>query len=95
MMKILSTKEPREVAIFGGVRIRTKPEFFVRNFKQIVQFKKHEAVLQIGKLSDPPQESDVMALTLDPKDIKAIKKCEIGKCDITLSVQMRFRSSEI
>lgn len=84
-MKILPTQEQREVAIFGGVRMRTTPEFFIRNFKQIVQFKKHQAVLQIGKFSDPPQEADVMSLSLDPKDVKAIKECKIGKCEIKLS----------
>jgi hypothetical protein len=42
-------------------------------------------VLAIGLFSDPPTPADVAGLTLDPKDIEDLKKCQPGKCDIKLS----------
>lgn len=83
--KILDVKEKREVAAFGIVRVQTPRPFFVERFRDIEQFKRSAAVLQIGRFSDPPRSEDVRDLIIDPVDIDSMRTCRVGDCDVRLS----------
>lgn len=90
---VLRTKEKREIAALGIVRVEASAELFIHGFRDIVDFKKSSSVLQIGKFSNPPRLEDLNGLTLDPCCLDAIKNCETGKCDMQMSGEMmeRFR----
>ena len=91
--RILRTKEKKEIAALGLVRVNASRDLFVEIFRDIVNFKKSPAVLQIGKFSKVPRLEDLNGLTLDPCCLKAIKNCETGKCGMKMSAKMeeRFR----
>jgi len=60
------------------------PEFYASKFQDIVNFKKSDNVLEIGKFSNPPKIEDLSNLSLDPADIEAIRFCHINKCDLKM-----------
>jgi hypothetical protein len=83
--KLLEVENDTETRILGVVKIRGNPEDYIARQRDVVNFEKGTGVLQIGLFSDPPTPTDVAGLTLDPKDVEDLKKCQPGKCDIKLS----------
>jgi hypothetical protein len=83
--RLPKTAETREVAAFAIMRLDVPGDFFVEKVRDIVNFKKSENVLQIGKFSDPPRREDLAGLTLDEVDIEAAKKCRVKSCDLKMS----------
>jgi len=93
IVKLPKTSETREVAAFAIARVDVTREFFVERIRDIVNFKRSEHVLQIGKFSSPPRLEDLAGLTLDQVDIDAIKACRVKDCDFKMSAKFmeRFR----
>ena len=77
IVKLPKTAETREVAAFAIMRLDVHADFFVERVRDIVNFKKSENVLQIGKFSNPPRLEDLAELTLDQVDIDAIEDCRV------------------
>lgn len=82
--KILK-REKHEVAAVGVVRLNVPQDFFVVRFRDIERHKKGEAVLQVRKMSDVPQAEDFADLTLLPQEIRDLKTCRAGQCQLKLS----------
>ena len=74
---------PGEVAAVGAVRIRAGKERFAAAYRDIVHFKRNPGVLEIGRFSNPPELSDLDALTITKDDFD-LRHCRIGDCDIRL-----------
>ena len=93
IVRLPETPEAREVAAFAIARLDVTREFFVQRVRDIVNFKKSEHVLQIGKFSSPPRLEDLSGLTLDQVDIDGIKACRMKDCDFKMSAKFidRFR----
>jgi hypothetical protein len=85
--RTLDTNHAREVATLGIVRIATTSEKYVERLTDIATFKRTEDVLQIGTFSDPPQISDVAALTLDLGDARRLEVCRVDDCDVQISAE--------
>jgi hypothetical protein len=83
--RTLPVNDPREVETLGVVRMKVTPEFYVERLADIAQFKRDDAVLQIGVFHNPPTLQDVGALTLDDADIRSLRACRIGDCGLQLS----------
>ena len=92
--RTLDVSHPREVATLGIVRMGVTPEFYIERLKDIVTFKRDDAVLQIGAFSTPPRLEDVAKLTLEEADVRRLKTCRAGNCDVKLSAGAieRFRA---
>jgi len=84
-VRALDTTDGREIAIAGAVRVPISPAEYVRQLRDIVAFKRHEAVQQIGTFSAPPRTSDMAGLTLDADHLGDLRKCEVNDCDVQLS----------
>ena len=84
----------REVATLGVIEIGSPPTFYVDQLRNIVEFKRHEAVLQIGTFSTPARIEDVASLTLERGDVEALRGCRPRDCDVQLSGEAidRFRN---
>jgi len=89
--KSLDTDVKRELAFIGATRVEATASSLVAQFRDIENFKKAEAVLKVKKLSIPPVREDFNGLKLESDDIKALKKCKPGKCDLKLSADMITR----
>ncbi len=85
--RTLTAHEPREVATLGIVRIPATPDFYVERLTDIVNFKRDEAVVQIGAFSNPPQLSDVAALTLEAWDVDKLRECRVNDCGVQLPAE--------
>ena len=89
--KPLDTNVKTELAVFGVVRVNAPASLLIETFRDIETFKKGEDVLKVTKLSNPPVREDFNGLTLEADDIKALKKCKPGKCDLKISAEMLKR----
>jgi hypothetical protein len=84
-VRALDTVDDREIAIAGAVRVAVSPEQYVAALKDIVEFKRHEAVRQIGTFGSPPQVGDIAGLTLDDDHLDDLRECRLHDCDLQLS----------
>ena len=82
--RTLHATNSREVATLGVVRMKITPEYYVSQIEDIATFKKSDQVLQVGRFSSPPVRSDVAAMTVEDADIRALRSCRPGDCDIRL-----------
>lgn len=93
--KILSSPTPDEVYVFGSVYVNSTPERYIQFASDIDALRKVPSYLAIQKFSDPPKLSDLDGFTLDEQDIKELKNCEPGHCEIQLPTEAMdaFRQS--
>jgi hypothetical protein len=84
VVKLLPTPQPKEVAVAGVTRIAvTKEQFFAR-YRDIVRFKQHEAVKQLGRFSQPPDADDLARLEFSPDMLDDLRTCRPGDCKVKL-----------
>jgi hypothetical protein len=84
LAKVLESRTPDEVFVFGSVYVQSTPEKYLKFAADIDALRKLPSYLAIRNFSDPPQLSDLDGFTLDAEDIKQLKDCEPGKCDLQL-----------
>jgi hypothetical protein len=82
--KVLETGVQTEVAVFGVVWMNARIQDFVQWQNDIERFEHGDAVLAIQKISDPPKLADFESLALPAKDLNAIPKCRVGKCEVKI-----------
>jgi hypothetical protein len=82
--RILDSRTPDEVFVFGAVHVQSTPEDYLRLASDVDSLRKLPNYLEIQKFSDPPQLSDLDGLTLEEQDIRELKKCKPGNCEVQL-----------
>ena len=82
--KVIESRTPDEVFVFGSVYVQSTPEKYLKLASDIDELRKLPSYLAIRKFSDPPQLSDLDGFTLEADDIKQLKDCKAGKCDVQL-----------
>lgn len=82
--KILESRTPDEVFVFGAVYVKAAPESYLKLASDIDALRKLPNYLAIQKFSEPPQLSDLEGFTLEPEDIKQLKDCRPGRCEVQL-----------
>src|SRR5262249_33178058 len=85
--KVLSTKTPDEVAVFGAVYINSSPEEYLKAAQNLDALRKSPNYLALRKFSSPPQPSDLEGFVLDEDDIKDLKNCKPGSCELQLPAE--------
>src|SRR5262245_1734209 len=86
--KIIDSPTPDEVFVFGSVYIDSTPESYLKFAADIDQLRKLPGYLAIRKFSDPPRLSDLDGFTLDEADVKELKDCKAGHCEIQLPAEL-------
>jgi hypothetical protein len=82
--KVVESPTPDEVFVFGSVYVQSTPEKYLKLASDIDALRKLPSYLAIRKFSDPPQLSDLEGFTLEADDIKQLKNCKPGECDVQL-----------
>jgi hypothetical protein len=82
--KNLHSRMADEIFVFGAVYINATPESYLHFAQDFNRLRSVPGFLAIGEFSEPPQLSDLKALTLDSEDIKELKDCKPGDCKIQL-----------
>ncbi len=85
VVKLLKTKLRREIAVLGIVKMNVPKEYFVENYHDSDIFIETLNAVEKGRFSNLPALKDVQDLTLDEGDVKAIKECKPGDCNIKMS----------
>src|SRR5499427_10340956 len=85
--KIIESRTPDEVFVFGSVYVHSTPEKYLKLASDIDALRKLPSFLAIRKFSDPPQLSDLDGFTLEGEDVKQLKNCKPGHCEIQLPAE--------
>lgn len=87
LAKILESRTPDEVFVFGSVYVKSTPENYLKFASDIDALRKVPSYLAIQKFSDPPQLSDLDGFALTEEDVKQLKECKPGHCEIQLPAE--------
>ena len=83
--KLLDADQSKEIAVFGAVWVPSAtPEQYGRRVADIESFERGGPFIVTKKLSDPPVAADFSSLVLPDDDIKALRDCKAGDCDVKL-----------
>jgi hypothetical protein len=82
--KILESRIPDEVFVFGSVYIASTPERYLKFASDIGALRKLPSYLAIREFSNPPTLSDLDGFVLDEEDFKELKDCKPGHCEVQL-----------
>ena len=95
MAKVLDTPTPDQVFVFGAVYINSTPERYLKMASDIDALRRLPNYLALRKFSDPPQLADLADFTLDDEEIKELKHCKSGHCEVQLpnEAMAEFQSS--
>jgi len=85
--KIIESRTPDEVFVFGSVYIKATPEQYLKLALDLDSLRKLPSYLAIRKFSNPPVLSDLDGFTLDEEDVKQLKDCRPGRCEIQLPAE--------
>ena len=83
-----------EVAVVGLVRVDVPPDFFIERFRDIATFKKSRRVSEVARFGVPPRVEDLEGLTVPEEDLRDLRSCRVGDCDVQLPASTidRFRT---
>jgi hypothetical protein len=84
VVKALSWGKSSEIYIFGAVYINGSPTKYLALARDLKRLAGTPGYLGIGELTEKATASDVAALSLDNDDIKSLKSCKEGDCDVQL-----------
>jgi hypothetical protein len=82
--RVLSWGGPSEVYVFGAVYIDGAASTYLKLARNVNRLAGTQGYLAIGELPAAPTSADLSGLTLDPDDVKALKACREGDCDVQL-----------
>lgn len=85
--KILDSPTADQVFVFGSVHINSTPERYLKFASDIDVLRRLPSYLAITKFSDPPQLSDLSGFILDEEDLKQLKDCKPGHCEVQLPTE--------
>jgi hypothetical protein len=82
--KTLASRTPAEIFVAGVIYIKATPESYVKFANDFDRLRKIPEYLAIERFSTPPQLSDLKGFALDSDDIKGLKNCKPGNCQVQL-----------
>ena len=84
---------PSEVYVFGAVHIAGSPEAYLEAARDVARLSGTPGYQGIGEIRDNATVANLGALAFDPDDVKALKNCREGSCDVQLPTSgiQRFR----
>jgi hypothetical protein len=85
VVKMLPSKTSAEVFIFGAVHVNAAPENYLKFAFDMSRLRSLPSYLAVRRFSNPPTLSDLEGFTLEPNDIKNLRNCRPGNCDVQLS----------
>jgi hypothetical protein len=85
--KVLKSRTPAEIFVFGAVYIKATPQSYVKLDGDFDRLRKLPEFLAIGKFSDPAKQTDLEGFKFDSDDIKSLRECKPGKCDVQMPAE--------
>ena len=85
--KVIESRTPDEVFVFGSVYVEASPEKYLELASDVDALRKLPGYLAIQTFSDPPQLSDLEGFALERQDIDELKNCRVGHCEVQLPTE--------
>jgi hypothetical protein len=85
--KVIESRTPEEVFVFGSVYVEASPESYLKLASDVDGLRKLPGYLAIQSFSDPPQLSDLEGFALERQDIDELKNCKVGHCEVQLPTE--------
>lgn len=85
--KVLAWGGPSEIFVFGAVHVNGSPAAYLQLARNISRLAALPGYLGIGELGRDLPAEELSGLTLEPDDIKALKGCREGACDVQLPTE--------
>jgi hypothetical protein len=82
--KTLTSRTPAEIFVLGVIYVNAPPESYVKFAYDFDRLRKIPDYLAVEPFSTPPQLSDLKGAALSSDDIKALKNCKPGDCQVQL-----------
>ena len=91
--KVLGWGGPSEVYVFGAVHVEGSPDTYLAAARDVGRLSGTPGYQGIGEIREDSTVADLSALAFDPDDVKALKNCREGSCDVQLPTSgiQRFR----
>ena len=92
--RLLDTDGSKEVAVFGAIWIDALPARYVEAVTDVERFEQGRSFRITRRIASPPQIEDFAELRLPEEDLKDLRTCRVGNCEVKLGEQAlrRFRS---
>ena len=87
LAKVLDSESADRILVFGAVHIDATPERYLKFASDVDALRKLPSYIAIRKFSNPPLLSDLDGFTLDDEDVKQLKDCRPGHCEIQLPAE--------
>ena len=83
--KLLDADPNTEIAVFGAVWVDGgTPADYARRLSDIEHFERGGPFVATKQLSDPPVAEDFSSLALPESDVKDLRDCRVGNCDLKI-----------
>jgi hypothetical protein len=82
--KVLSWGGPSEVYVFGAVHVNGSPDTYLAGARDIARLRGAPGYQGVGEIRDDATVADLSALAFEQDDVKALKTCREGSCDVQL-----------
>ena len=82
--KVLPWGGPSEVYVFGAVHVEGSPDTYLEAARDVGRLSGTPGYQGIGEIREDATVADLSALAFDPDDVKALKNCREGSCDVQL-----------
>jgi hypothetical protein len=91
--KVLPWGGPSEVYVFGAVHVEGSPDTYLEAARDVARLSGTPGYQGIGEIREDATVADLSTLAFDPDDVKALKNCREGSCDVQLPTSgiQRFR----
>jgi hypothetical protein len=85
--KVMKSRTADEIFVWGAVYVKAVPESYIQFAGDFDRLAKLPEFLAVRKFSNPPQVTDLEGFTFDADDIKALRECKPGHCEVQLPAQ--------
>jgi hypothetical protein len=82
--KNMHSRTADEIFVFGAVYIKAEADSYLKFSHDFDRLRTLPGYLAIGQFSNPPQLADLKGFAFDSEDIKALKNCKTGDCEIQM-----------
>lgn len=82
--KKLQSRKGDEIFVFGAVYINASPDGYLKFSRDFDRLRAVPGYLAIGTLGQPPKLSELNGFSFDAEDVKDLKNCKPGKCEVQL-----------
>jgi hypothetical protein len=84
--KVLSWGTPSEVYVFGAVHVDGPLDVYIKTVRDVARLSTAPGYLGAGELHDDAAAADLAGVVLNADDVKALKECRDGSCDVQLPI---------